>query len=90
LEDDRPQAGFLQVQNRAPVGGFFEPEVDVLTAVVRGQRLGTIRDALGVVRHVVEAPHDGLVVFLRTFPRVLAGDPVCTVLQLGAPPGSRG
>ena len=81
VEDDRPQAGFLQVQNRAPLGGFFEPDVDVLETVRRGQRLGVIRDALGVVRHVVEAPHGGLVVFLRTFPRVLAGDPVCTVLE---------
>ena len=80
VEDDRPRAGFLQVQNRAPVGGLFEPEVDVLAEVKQGQRLGAIRDALGAVRHVVEATHTGLVVFLRTFPRVLAGDPVCTVL----------
>jgi predicted deacylase len=83
IEDDRPQAGFLQVQNRAPVGGLFEAEVDVLAEVKKGQRLGAIRDALGAVRHVVEATHSGLVVFLRTFPRVLAGDPVCTVLELG-------
>jgi predicted deacylase len=81
VEDDRPQAGFLQVQNRAPVGGLFEPEVDVLAEVKKGQRLGAIRDVLGAVRHVVEATHSGLVVFLRTFPRVLAGDPVCTVLE---------
>jgi predicted deacylase len=82
VEDDRPGAGFLQVQNRAPLGGLFEPEVDVLAEVRRGQRLGVIRDALGQVRHTVAAPHDGLVVFLRTYPRVLAGDPVCTVLQI--------
>ncbi|HYT90658.1 MAG TPA: M14 family metallopeptidase [Gemmataceae bacterium] len=88
VEDDRTQAGFLQIQNRAPVGGFFTPEVDVLTAVMRKQRLGTICDALGRVRHVVEAPHEGLVVFLRTFPRVLAGDPVCTVLQVDAVGGA--
>ncbi len=82
VEDDRPQAGFLQVQNRAPVGGLFEAEVGVLEAVRQGQRLGVIRDAMGAVRHVVAAPHGGLVVFLRTFPRVLAGDAVCTILQL--------
>lgn len=89
VEDDRPQAGFLQVQNRAPVGGLFEPEVDVLAEVRKGQRLGAIRDALGKVRHVVEATHTGLVVFLRTFPRVLAGDAVCTVLEVAnARPGA--
>lgn len=81
VEDDRPQAGFLQVQNRAPSGGLFEPAVAVLDRVTRGQHLGAIRDACGTVRHLVEAPHEGLVVFLRTFPRVLAGDPVCTILQ---------
>jgi predicted deacylase len=82
VEDDRPRAGFLQVQNRAPVGGFFEAEVGVLSQVTQGQRLGTIRDALGTVRHVVQATHTGMIVFLRTFPRVLPGDPVCTVLEM--------
>jgi predicted deacylase len=82
VEDDRPQAGFLQVQNRAPVGGFFEPAVGFFGRVQAHQRLGVIRDVFGNVVHVVEAPHPGLVVFLRTFPRVHAGDPVCTVLEL--------
>lgn len=82
VEDDRPQAGFLQVQNRAPTGGFFAPEVPLWGAVERGQRLGTIRDAFGTVRHVVTASHSGRTVFLRTFPRVHAGDPVCTVLEM--------
>jgi predicted deacylase len=82
VEDDRPQAGFLQVQNQAPVGGFFEPEVSVWEPVAPGQRLGTIRDALGTVRHTLLAAHAGRVIFLRTFPRVLAGDPLCTVLEM--------
>jgi predicted deacylase len=81
VEDDRPAAGFLQVQNQAPVGGFFEPEVSVWQRVERGQRLGTIRDPLGTVRYTLLAEHAGRVVFLRTFPRVLAGDPLCTVLD---------
>jgi predicted deacylase len=82
VEDDRTQAGFLQGQNRCPVGGFFEPEVALWDPVQRGQRLGTVCDALGSIRHEVRAPHTGRVVFLRTYPRVLAGDPLCTVLEL--------
>jgi predicted deacylase len=82
IEDDRPQAGFLQVQNRAQSGGFFQAEVAPWEEVEPGQCLGTIRDPLGEVRHVVQAAHAGRVVFLRTFPRVLAGDPVCTVLEM--------
>jgi predicted deacylase len=81
VEDDRPQAGFLQVQNQAPVGGFFEPAVSVWEHVESGQCLGTIRDSLGTVRHTLRSAHAGRVVFLRTFPRVLAGDPLCTVLE---------
>src|SRR5262249_7036723 len=82
IEDDRPQAGFLQVQNRAPVGGLVEAEGEVVAGGRKGQGVGGVRGALGNVRHAVEATHSGLVVFLRTFPRVLAGDPVCTVLEL--------
>ena len=81
IEDDGPQAGFLQVQNRAAVGGFFTPAVAVAAEVREGQRLGTINDGLGVVRQEVLAPHAGLVVFLRTFPRVLAGDALVTGAQ---------
>jgi predicted deacylase len=82
IEDDRPQAGFLQVQNRAPLGGYFDTSVKVLDEVKAGQSLGVIRDPLGNVLHEVRAGHAGLVVFLRTFPRVHAGDPVCTVLEM--------
>lgn len=81
VEDDGPQAGYLQVQNRAPAGGFFEPRVGVGQRVAGGQELGVIRNALGAVQHTVRSPHAGLVVFLRTFPRVLAGDALCTVLH---------
>ncbi|MCI0463922.1 MAG: succinylglutamate desuccinylase/aspartoacylase family protein [Gemmataceae bacterium] len=82
VEDARPQAGFLQVQNRAPMGGFFDAEVPLWGRVESGQRLGTIRDSLGVVRHIIRATHSGRIVFLRTFPRILAGDPICTVLEM--------
>lgn len=85
VEDDRDQAGFLQVQNRAPLGGLFQPEVAVWDRVEAGQRVGTIRDVFGAVRHVVTAGHAGRIVFLRTFPRVLAGDPLCTVLEMPSP-----
>ena len=81
VEDTRPQAGFLQVQNRAPCGGFFEPRVRVLDEVKPGERLGVIRDPLGRVLHEVLSQQSGIVVFLRTFPRVQAGDPLCTVLE---------
>lgn len=81
VEDDRPLAGFLQVQIRTPVGGLFEPDVALGAEVERGQRLGVVRDPLGQVRHTADAPHAGSVIFLRTFPRVLAGEALATVLE---------
>lgn len=82
IEDDRPNAGFLQVQNRAPSGGFFESKVQIWQRVEHGQELGALRSLLGEVLHKVIAPHAGRIVFVRTYPRVLAGDPICTVLEM--------
>lgn len=82
VEDAQPNAGYLQVQNRAPLGGLFDAEVAVGEAVKKDQRIGVIRDAFGTPRHDVKATHTGRIVFLRTYPRVLAGDPLCTVLEL--------
>lgn len=82
VEDDGPQAGFLQVQNRAPMGGFFDTTVRVLDQVRAGQVVGYLRDPLGQKIHEVTAAHNGLVVFLRSYPRVHAGEPLCTVVEL--------
>lgn len=82
IEDERPNAGFLQVQNRAPSGGYFESQVQIWQRVEQGQELGVLRNMVGEVLHKVIAPHVGRIVFLRTYPRVLAGDPLCTVLQM--------
>jgi predicted deacylase len=82
IEDNSPEAGFLQAQNRAPVGGYFEPAVTVQEKVEKGQYLGVLRDPLGQEVQRVTAPHSGLVVFLRTYPRVHPGDPLCTILRM--------
>jgi predicted deacylase len=73
--------GYLQVQCRAPLGGFFHPSIAVWDRVEEGQPLGVIRDRFGQPRHKVEATRRGRIVFLRTFPRVLAGDPLCTIIE---------
>ena len=51
-------------------------EIETTTVAVKVRR-----DALGQVRQEVVAPHAGLVVFLRTYPRVLAGDALVTVAR---------
>jgi predicted deacylase len=82
VEDARPGAGHLQVQNRAAVGGFFQTSAQVWDRVEQGQPLGTILDRFGQPRQPVIAGRGGRIVFLRTFSRVLAGDALCTIIEL--------
>jgi predicted deacylase len=82
VEDDRPGSGHLQVQNRTPIGGFFQAAVGVWDRVAQGQTVGVVRDAFGQTRHTVVAGKGGRIVFLRTFSRVLAGDAVCTIIEV--------
>jgi predicted deacylase len=81
VEDQSENAGFLQRQLRTPVGGLFEALAAAGDRVAGGQELGVVRDAFGQVRFRAAAPVAGTLVFLRTFARVLPGDPLCCVLR---------
>lgn len=64
---------------RADVGGCFHPAVDVGQAVRAGQVIGEIQDAFGVVLRTIEAPIDGVVLFLVTSLAMNAGDPLLAI-----------
>lgn len=81
VEDARDNSGFLQIQNRAPVGGFFQPRVSVDDRVDPGAVIGEILDPTGRSLHTVRSAEAGRVLFLRTFPRVKPGDPLVMVLE---------
>lgn len=81
IEDPSENAGFLQRQLQTPVGGLFEATVAPGSRVKEGEEIGWVRDPFGQVRFFAKAPIGGMVVFLRTFSRVLAGDPLCCVLK---------
>lgn len=81
VEDDRENAGFMQIQNPAPCDGFFEPAVAPGDRIEAGQPLGTIADPLGMRTVTVPSPQTGIVLVLRTFPRVEAGDSLAVVLE---------
>jgi predicted deacylase len=85
VEDDRDQAGHLQVQQTAPEAGYFESAVRLGQVIEAGQPLGTILDPLGESPCVVNAKMAGMVLFLRTFPSVQAGDPLAAILPIQAP-----
>lgn len=81
VEDDRPDAGHLQVCNRSPMTGFFEPAVGLGDWVRPGDVLGTVCDVLGERVETMRATQAGLVVLLTTFSRVKEGDSVAVVLE---------
>lgn len=82
VEDDRPSSGHLQVQNPSPADGLFEPSVRLGDEVAASDQIGVVFDPLSDTSHVVSTPHAGIVLALRTFPRVRQGESVCVLLEL--------
>ncbi|MEO2018030.1 MAG: succinylglutamate desuccinylase/aspartoacylase family protein [Fuerstiella sp.] len=81
VEDARPGSGHLQVCNPSPVNGYFEPTVELGENVALGQSLGTVYDLEDNKPYVLPAEHEGIVLMLRTFPRVRKGESVGVVLR---------
>ena len=77
-------AGHLQVDHPSPASGLFVPAVDVWEPVAKGQSLGQIRHPNGTVLADVPSDRAGRVLFLRTLPRVFAGDFLVFVLETPA------
>ena len=82
VEDDRPGAGHMQIQNPAPCSGFFEPSVELGGVIGEGELLGTVCDPLGGNAAEVRSKNRGMVIVLRTFPRVEEGDALAVVIDI--------
>jgi len=81
VEDTRPQSGHMQVCNPSPITGCFTPAVALGDAVREGDLLGIVTDVLGTDHREIRAQQAGLVLVLRTFPRVRAGETVGVILE---------
>lgn len=81
VEDPRPNSGHMQVCNPSPMTGCFEPAVTLGDQVQSGELLGTVFDLTGSVRQTVLAQHSGIVLTLRTFPRIHEGESVGVILE---------
>jgi predicted deacylase len=79
IENPRPGSGHMQVCHPSPVAGYFEPVVKLGSRVRAGDVFGTVFDIESHQPHVIEAESDGIVLVLRTFPRVKPGDSVGVV-----------
>jgi predicted deacylase len=82
VEDPRTGSGHMQVQNPAPMTGFFEPCVSLGDRIAAGKPLGTVVDLTGEMVVDIPADREGLVLGLRTFPRVLLGESVAVILEM--------
>lgn len=85
VEDDRDEAGHLQMQHPAPSQGFFQPQVQLGQPVRRGEPLGKLLDVLGEQRTAVLAAEDGIVLFLRAVPSAQEGDALGGILPISEP-----
>lgn len=81
VEDDRPGSGHLQVCNPAPISGCFVPAVSLGQRVRSGDRLGSVFDPTGGAETSVVSEQTGIVLMLRSFPRVDAGESLCVILE---------
>lgn len=89
VEDARPSSGYMQINHPAPHDGFFEPAVRLGQQVEAGEPLGTLYGwdtppATRPIRErqtVIPSAYTGVVVVLRTFPRVAAHDCLGVVVE---------
>lgn len=82
VEDDRPGAGHMQVCNPSPMTGYFEPVVKLGDEILAGEPIGTVCDVLGDRVETITSQQSGIVLVLRTFPRVRKGETVGLILEL--------
>ncbi len=85
-EDPRPQSGHLQVCHPSPIGGLFQPAVELGLWIEKGRPLGRVTDPLIGQTQEVVADRAGIVILLRHGAYVNAGDALAVVLATGVVP----
>ena len=81
VENPEPNSGHMQICNPAPVAGYWETHVQLGDEIQAGQVLGMVHPLDGGESRSITATETGILVVLRTFPRVLAGDSVGVVME---------
>ena len=82
VENATPGSGHMQVCNPSPCTGYFEAALKLGDPVHSGDLIGTVYPLDGSAAHPIRAVQTGIVLVLRTFPKVLAGESVCVILDL--------
>ena len=84
VEDPRPDSGHMQICNRSPMTGFFEPAVELGKRIESGELIGTVTDLLGTTSREIRSRQTGIVLVLRSFSRVVEGESVGVILETAA------
>ena len=87
VEDERENAGYMQIQNPSPIEGFFEPAVMLGQRVEPGDLIGTVCDVLGDRVETVRAMQAGIILSIKTFSHLNQDDGLAVVLDVDRPLG---
>jgi predicted deacylase len=82
VENHQPASGHMQVCNPSPVTGFFAPQVKLGDIIEAGDVLGSVHPMDGGAPVNMRSNQTGIVLVLRTFPRVHAGESVGVIMDL--------
>ena len=82
VENPDPGSGHMQVCNPSPVTGYFEASVKLGDTVRAGDPLGAVHSLDGSQPSIIAATQSGIVLVLRTFPRVRTGESVGVVMEM--------
>jgi predicted deacylase len=82
IENPQPDSGHMQICNPSPISGYFEASVRLGEEVHRGGILGTVYPLDGSEPKEIVAAETGIMLVLRTFPRVRAGESIGVVMSL--------
>jgi predicted deacylase len=81
VEDPREHSGHMQICHRSPMTGYFQPTIQLGDPITAGKPLGIVCDLVGERRETVLAEQTGLVIVLKTFPRVLEDEALAVILE---------
>jgi predicted deacylase len=87
VEDERENAGYMQINNPSPMSGYFEPTVELGQFVCKGHELGTVCDPNGDRVETVVSAQSGIILTLRTRPPVEKGDFLAVIVDVNRPLG---
>lgn len=81
VENPTPGSGHMQICNPSPCTGYFEAALKLGDSIRSGDLIGTVYPLDGSTPDPIRSVQTGILLVMRTFPRVLAGESVGVVLE---------